>query len=261
MPVLTSEGEWSMRNGANMKRVFLACALLLLAVSASFADVDAETRWTRSQSFADKAVLGNFTLKVTYFSADHMQTVIREEAQKNMWTKDEEERFKFQLLNTTSFEKYLPFYVVFENNGPSMHMSPFDEQVYLWVGKKKIKPVDYDRMFNLKLQGKREGFVFFPRYDEKTGKPLLEGVKNLKLVFNYGIHDFVKNDINFIWDVDKDSMGTLMEGKAAAKLEIDRLLKRLQILNEKKRELEGQLADLQGEIQTVDARIAELQKQ
>lgn len=250
-----------MRNRRILKGVLIACVFLLLVTVVGFADMGTETRWTRTQSFADKAVLGNFTLKVTYFSADHMQTVIREEAQKNMWTKDEEEQFKYQLLNTTSFEKYLPFYVSFDNNGPSMHMSPFGEQVYLWVGKKKVSPVDYDRMFNLKLQGRREGFVFFPRYDEKTGKPLLEGVKNIKLVFNYGIHDFVKNDINFIWDVDKDNAGSLMEGKAAAKLEVDRLLKRLEILNGKKRELEKQLTEVQDEISKVNSRILELQKQ
>lgn len=244
-----------------LKSVSVAFFALLVSAVTAFADIDSESRWTRSQTFADKGSLANFTLKVTYFSADHMQTLIREEAQRNMWTKDEEERFKYQLLNTTSFEKYLPFYVVFENNGPSMHMAPFDEQVSLWVGKKKIAPADYDRMFNVKLQGKREGFVFFPRYDEKTGKPILEGVKSIKLVFKYGIHDFVKNDINFVWDVDKDKPGNLMEGKAAAKLEIDRLLKRLQILNDKKKELETQLANLNEEISTVNARIAELQKE
>ena len=40
-------------------------------------------------------------------------------------------------------------------------MAPFDNKVTLWAGSKKLSPADYDKRFNFKLSGYREGLVYF----------------------------------------------------------------------------------------------------
>jgi hypothetical protein len=219
------------------------------------------SRWSKDVSYKEKGAIGAFNLRATYYSGEFLEALIQNEAEKNLWTADEMENYKYEMLKTLHFEEYIPFLLEFDNNGPSMHMAPFDKQVVLWVGNKKYVPVDYDKRFNFKLLGKRDGLIYFPRYDEK-GKSVLEGVKTIRLSINGGIHGYVTSPtIDFFWDVVDDNPEKLYTGKAAARLELDRLIKRLEKLNDQKKELEGQLAEVEGELQQVQKRVEELQRQ
>ncbi|AER66309.1 hypothetical protein Tlie_0574 [Thermovirga lienii DSM 17291] len=233
--------------------------LTLISAVASAAPYDEIIRkWTRQETYKDD-FQAELTIKVTYYASEYIDALIQKEAEKNLWTKDEMENYQYQLLKSLSLEEYVPFYIEFDNRGPAMHMAPFNEQITLWVGKKQYKPVDYEKRFNFALTGKRGGFVYFPRYDEK-GKPILEGVKTIRLVINGGISaQTIGKTIEFYWDIDKDSGGAYLAGKAAERLEADRLIKRLEKLNDQKKELQKQLDELDKEIQKIEERLKELQ--
>jgi len=233
--------------------------LTLISAVASAAPYDEIIRkWTRQETYKDD-FQAELTIKVTYYASEYIDALIQKEAEKNLWTKDEMENYQYQLLKSLSLEEYVPFYIEFDNRGPAMHMAPFNEQITLWVGKKQYKPVDYEKRFNFALTGKRGGFVYFPRYDEK-GKPILEGVKTIRLVINGGISaQTIGKTIEFYWDIDKDSGGAYLAGKAAERLEADRLIKRLEKLNDQKKELQKQLEELEQEIQKIEERLNELQ--
>jgi hypothetical protein len=237
--------------------------LMLIAAVPGFAADYSKTlaKWTRQQTFREPGAIGPLEMKVTYYSAEYVQALIETEAEKNLWTKDEKENYTYQLLKTLNMDEMIPIHVEFRNYGPSMHMAPFDEQVEIWIGRKKYKPVDYDKRFNFRLQGDRDGMIYFPRYDEK-GKPLLEGVSSVKLSFNSGIHMYIRgSSVDFIWDVHKDKPESLYAGRAASRLELDRLIKRIEKLNAEKRDLENKLNELNNELSSVNKRVDELQKQ
>lgn len=220
------------------------------------------TRWTKKEFYGEKDVEGGLEMEITLYSAEYVEALIEKEAEKNLWTADEKEQYKYQLLKTLNLEETVPVHISFNNNGPSMHMAPFDKMLGLWIGKKKYEPVDYDKRFNFRLQGRRDGMVWFPRYDDKTGKSLIEGVKTVKLDINGSISPFLssKPTVSFLWDIGKDNPGRLYEGKAAARLELDRLIKRLEKLNGEKRDLENSLGALNTELETIQKRVEELQK-
>ncbi len=247
----------------------LLSGMMLFAILGSFFSAGAAqgadyektlAKWTREESYREQGAIGPLEVKVTYYSAEYVQALIESEAEKNLWTNDEKENYAYQLLKSLNMGETIPIHVEFKNFGPSMHMAPFDEQVDLWIGKKKVKPVDYDKRFNFKLQGERDGMIFFPRYDEK-GKPLLTKVSSVKLSFNSGIHMYLKGaSIDFIWDVKNDNPEALYAGKAADRLELDRLIKRLEKLNGEKSDLEKQLSELDTELSSINKRVEELQK-
>lgn len=220
------------------------------------------SRWEKSERYSESGDSAILKIKVTYYAAEYVEAVVQKEAEKNLWTQDEMENYKYDLLKSLQMDEYIPIHVAFDSFGPSLHMAPFDRQVSLWIGKKKYSPSDYDKRFNFKLMGKRDGLVYFPRFDEKTGKPLLENVERVRLVFKDGIStSTMGKDVEFVWDVSKDDPAKLFEGKAASKIEIDRLIKRIEMLNQQKGTLEAQLAEIQEELDTINARIEELQKQ
>ena len=66
--------------------------------------------------------------------------------------------------------------------------------------------------------------------------------------------------IDFVWDVANDHPEKLYQGKAAARLEMDRLLKRTEKLTQQKKDLEGQLAAVLAELETIRKRMDELSK-
>ena len=246
-----------------IKKALPAVALIILlsilstvTCAASYDEVI--KKWTREKTYKDK-FQAELTIKATYYASEYIDALIQKEAERNLWTKDEMENYQYQLLKSLSLEEYVPFYIEFDNRGPAMHMAPFNEQVTLWVGKKQYKPVDYEKRFNFALTGKRGGFVYFSRYNEK-GKPILEGVKTIRLVINGGISaQTIGKTIEFYWDIDKDSGGAYLAGKAAERLEADRLIKRLEKLNDQKKELQKQLEELEQEIQKIEERLNELQ--
>ncbi len=242
--------------------VTISSVILLFSAMAAFGVTDSiSSKWAKTREFSDKEYLGKMTFSVAYFSAEYIQASIAEEAEKNLWTASELENYKYQYLKTLQLDEYIPFYVSIDNNGPAMHMAPFGDQVILWVGKKQYKPVDYDKRFNFALTGKIEGFVYFPRYDEKTGKSILEGIDTIRLVVNSGVSamSIKGGNFDYLWNIAKDDPKALMEGTAADRLEADRLIKRLQKLNADKTELETKLQENIDEIAMIEARLAEIQ--
>lgn len=251
---------------------FLCIAILFAVVSVTAQNLPAEaasnfssvqSRWSKSQLFKERDDIAELIIKITYYSAEYIEALIAQEAEKNLWTKDETEQYKYQLLKSLQLEEYIPVFIEFDNNIAPMHLAPFDSKITLWIGNKKYSPVDYDKRFNFRLSGKREGFVYFPRYDEKTGKSLLDGVKSVRLTLHSGISEatVARGDISYVWDISKDNPEALYKGRAAARLELDRLIKRMELLNAEKRDLEKKISELDAEITTVHDRIEELQKQ
>ena len=198
---------------------------------------------------------------VTYYSNEYVEQLIASETEKNLWTQDEAENYKYTLLKNLNLAETIPFHIYLRIQGMPCYASPFDKHFTLMIGKKKYKAVDYDRRFNFKLLGEREGMIYFPRYDETTGKPILEGAKDIRLLFTtspfYALNSY-KTDITWIWDLSRDR-GSINGGKAADRLEIDRLQKRTDKLDEERRKLQRQLDALNKEYKDVNSRIDELQ--
>jgi hypothetical protein len=219
--------------------------------------------WTRSMERSEGSGLQTVELKVTYYSAEYIEALVRAEAEKNLWTQDEEERYRYNLLKVLNLDERIAFHVAFNATGTPVYLQPFDKHLRLYAGKRTLEPVDYDKRFNFKLQGRRDGMIWFPRYDEKTGKNLLEGVKDLRLSISGSISQATMRagNILFVWDITKDDPSILNTGTAAARLEMDRLIKRLEKLNTDRAGLQKQLNALDEELSTIDTRVDELQRQ
>lgn len=250
----------------NKRSVFitlLACVCIVVAASFSLAaDSDGfVSRW--SKEINKKNDLGaNLTVRATYYSAEYIEAVLQREAKRNMWTAAELEDYKYNFLKNLRLEEFIPVHLEIENNGPMAHMSPFNEMILLWIGKKNHAPVEYEQRFNFPLQGKRDGLVFFPRFDKKTGKPLLQGVKNVRLVLRSAALPVLdgKGDLSFIWEIAGDDTSKLYSGQAANRMELERLITRVEKLNKEKKEIESLLAEKNKELNEINARIKELEK-
>ena len=252
-----------------MKRML--CAVLLFAMfftlgaqaapayAASFDQV--LQRWTKSRKIVDEDG-ANLEVRATYYSAEFIEALIQKESEANMWTQSEAEDYKYNFLGALRLNEMIPIQIEFINNGPTMYLGPFDIMVKLRIGNKLYKPVDYDKRFNFRFQGKKEGLVYFPRYDEKTGKDLLKGVKSVRLEFSPSISPLTDgSEIVFIWDVANDDPSKLYQGKTAARYETDRLLKRLEKLRKDRADLEKQMKTIDDEISMIQSRLDELAKQ
>ena len=250
-----------------MKKISLLVAslLLLLMVMPLTANADSFDqviqRWEKKQLFQND-MDGNLTVKVIYYSAEYMEAYIQSEAKKNLWTESETEDFKYKFLTALNLNETIPIYIEFVNNGPTMHLGPFDNMVSLRIKNKTYKPIEYDKRFNFGFQGQKDGLVFFPRYDVKTGEDLLEGVKSVRLEFKPAISPILDGKAPFyIWDIAKDDPDKLYQGSTAARMETDRLIKRLERLRKDKADEESKLASINSEIATIQARLNELAKQ
>lgn len=253
-----------------MKKILvfvILCSLLFAPHIVTVASADpldsVLIRWTKSKKFVDKVdKVANLEVRATYYSAEYIEAMIQSEAQKNLWTEQETEDYKYNFLGALRLTEMIPLNIKFINNGPTMYLGPFDIMVKLRIGNKLYKPVDYDKRFNFKFQGEKEGLIYFPRYDETTGKDLLKGVTSIWLELSPGISPLTDGSpTKFIWDVNKDDPSKLYQGKTAARFETDRLLKRLEKLRKDKGEHEKQLQGINDEIKTVQTRLDELAKQ
>ena len=247
-----------------MKKIFLltSCMICLIAGSAFAAGIEDRImrQWTRSETY--KAADQTVELKITYYSAEYIEALLQAEAEKNMWTNDELERYKYNLLKTLNLDDSIAFHVDINVLGSPIHLTPMDKYFRLRIGGKIYNAVDYDKRFNFKLSGRRDGMIWFRRYDEKTGKNLLEKVKDIRMAIlsHFSMATGGKGDLLFIWDVTKDDPSVLSKGKAADRMEIDRLLKRMEKLKKDKNELSAQLQKTDEELESINARIEELQK-
>ncbi|MCS7233992.1 MAG: hypothetical protein NZ900_07825 [Synergistetes bacterium] len=218
------------------------------------------SRWEKTIMDPSSRVI----VKVTYYSMELIRAIVAYEAEKNLWTKDEEENFKYRLLENLKFADCLPFKIEITNNGPAMHMGPFDKKIKLVIDNKTYSPIDYDKVFNFKLIGSRDGMVFFPRRDEKTGKEIITpNTKMLTLVISKEISPLTDEkgfDFIFRWEnpYEKIPIGEYTVGEA--KIELERLYRRVELLEEKKKDLLKQIQEIEKEVESIKARIAELEK-
>jgi hypothetical protein len=251
-----------------MKNKRTRVALLLALMAFVFCSVAAAApydqvlqRWTKSRKVEDRDG-ANLTVSATYYSAEFIEALMQSEAQKNLWTESELEDYKYNYLGALHLDEAIPIHVKFVNNGPTMYLGPFDTMIKLRIGNKTYKPIDYDKRFNFKFQGERDGLVFCARYDQQTGKDLLAGVKSVYLSFIPAISPILEGaDIQFMWDVANDDPTRLYQGKTAARFESERLLKRLEKIRKDKADLDSQLKAINDEIATIQARLDELTKQ
>ena len=239
--------------------LFLLCSFSVATAADRNAVLSA---WSHQNSFQDSGgTEQNLALRATYYSNEFVEALVAAEAEKNLWTKDEMENFKYTLLKNLNLGEAIPFHIYMEVTGVPMYASPFDRYVTLMVKGKRYSPIDYDKRFNFKIIGQRDGMVFFPRYDPKTGKEILEGAKELRLIFSNSISHALSaqgRDLIWVWDLTKDR-GKINEGKAADRLEADRLLKRSDKLKTDREALLKQLEALDKEYSDVNSRIDELQ--
>jgi hypothetical protein len=238
--------------------LFFALSGACFAADTNFDEVI--SKWSKTQSFSDG---GNIlTLTATLYSPEYIDAYAMAEAEKNLWTADETEQFKYKVFKIAKVEEFIPIELKFEVKGSPLHMSPFDRQIKLNINGKMYKPAEYDPRFNFKLNDSRTGMVYFPRYDEK-GKDLLANAKHVKLLINSAISPAVRQnkDIEFLWNVTNynEYYSKLLESKALRKMEYDRLLRRIAELNDKKKELQKQLEQLEEEIKKIEERLAELE--
>jgi hypothetical protein len=256
----------------NERRVFRLLAVLafivfwgMLETAAGAAGVEDRIlrAWTRTEERSEGSGIQTVEIRVTYYSAEYIEALVRSEAEKNLWTQDEEERYRYNLLKVLNLDERIAFHVNFNTTGAPVFLQPFDRHLKLYAGKRTLEPVDYDKRFNFKLQGRRDGMIWFPRYDEKTGRNLLEGVKDLRLSVSGSISQATTRSGNllFVWDITGDDPSVLNQGTAAARLELDRLIKRLEKLNADRAGLQKQLDALDGELAAIDTRVDELQRQ
>ncbi|MBQ9896540.1 MAG: hypothetical protein IJM40_04410 [Synergistaceae bacterium] len=251
-----------------------ALMLLMLFISAAFAadggapnrtakDTKEMRKWVRENHFADRDGDQQLDIKTTYYAAEYVQELVNAEAEKNMWTADELENYKYTLFKTLNLNESIAFHIDFNVIGLPMYAQPFDVHISLLIGKKKYKPSDYDHRFNFKISGQRDGMVYFPRYDPETGKDLLQGVKQIRLILDSSIGQAMSrgSDVVWIWDITKDQPEKLKSGKAANRLEIDRLLKRTDKLAKDRSDLQSKLDAVNKELKDINARIDELQAQ
>ncbi len=247
---------------------WVAALLVLLFMSAAvicFAADNTDSilaQWSHENNVADKDGDQTVRVKATYYSNEYIEALVAAEAEKNLWTADEMENYKYTLLKNLNLGECIPFHIELYVRGVPMYANPFDKHITMMVGKKKYQPVDYDRRFNFKILGPRDGMVFFPRYDPQTGKEILSGARDVRVIFDSAISIAMspQGDITWVWDLTKDR-AKIGGGKAANRLEVDRLLKRNEKLNADREALRKQLEALDQEAEEVNTRIDELQSE
>lgn len=249
------------RNTIAVIALTLLAAFCAVTVAAAAPYDQVLQRWTKSRKFQDEDG-ANLEVKATYYSAEYLEAMLQKEAEKNLWTEQELENYKYNYLGALQLNEMIPVHIEFINNGPTMYLGPFDNLLRLRIGNTSYKPVDYDKRFNFRFQGQKDGLIFFARYDEKTGKDLLQNAKQAILTINPAMSPLTKgSETRFLWDVGKDDPGKLYEGRTATRFETDRLIKRLQKLRADKAEIEKQIKGIDDEISTIQSRLGELSTQ
>ncbi|MDO5115052.1 MAG: hypothetical protein Q4D58_03005 [Synergistaceae bacterium] len=247
-----------LKRWVTLSLILLTLTVFVSAIEASPFD-NILKRWRKTNVYNDMD--GNLTISLTYYSSEYIEAFIQSEAEKNLWTKDETETFKYNYLQSLQLNEMIPINVEFENNGPTIYPGPFDKMIEMKVGNKSYHPADYDKRLNFKFQGKKEGLVYFRRFDEKTGKDLLDGKDRVTVELSSGLSSLLNGrSPRFFWDIKNDDPARLYTGATGARLETDRLLKRLEKLRKDKAEEEARLAAINNEIATIQARLDELAK-
>jgi len=250
-----------------MRKKMIITTVLMLGVMllSSMTTADAASRYDAAMARWSKTevrradLMGTFTIKATLYTAEYIEALMQSEAEKNLWTSYELEDYKYNFLKGLNMEENIAIHLEMEQLGPTAHMAPFNEMISLWIGRTKFSPTDYDQRFNMPLQGKRDGMVFFPRFNERTGAPLIDRNMSLRLVINGAVSPAIRaSELRFIWDVQAQDTAGIVAGSAADRLEVDRLIRRLERLSAERAGLEAELDAKIKEIAEINARIDEL---
>lgn len=247
-----------------LSRKFTASLILLFVMCIPSYSAEKEDpvlrAWTHETNAQTKEGDQSIRLRATYFSNEYVEALVASEAEKNLWTADEMENYKYTLLKNLNLGETIPFRIDMYVRGIPMYAQPFDRHITMMVGGKKYQPVDYDRRFNFKILGPRDGMVYFPRYDEKTGKEILAGARDVRVIFDGSISHALADSGNvmWVWDLTKDR-GKIAGGRAADRLEADRLIKRSGKIDAERAELQKKLEELNKEYKDINSRIDELQ--
>ncbi|MBR0185103.1 MAG: hypothetical protein IJQ24_03655 [Synergistaceae bacterium] len=237
--------------------------LLLIVCTASYSAEKEDPvlrAWSHETNAQTKEGDQSIRIKATYYSNEYVEALVASEAEKNLWTADEMENYKYTLLKNLNLGESIPFHIDMTVRGIPMYAQPFDKHITMMVSGKKYSPIDYDRRFNFKILGSRDGMVYFPRYDEKTGKEILAGAKDVRVIFDSSISHALsgRGDVIWVWDLAKDR-GKIAGGRAADRLEADRLIKRSSKIDDERAELQKKLDELNREYKEINSRIDELQ--
>lgn len=245
-----------------IKVITIATFITAICATAYAAALDSILlRWRKTALYEENT--SNLTVAVTYYSAELVEAEIQAEAEKNLWTQDELEKYKYRYLQTLNLSEMIPIKVEFVNNGPTMYPGPFDKMIEMRIGNKTYEPVDYDKRMNFSFQGEKDGLVFFSRFDPKTGKNILDGQKRVTIEISSGISPLIAGRgkrARFFWDIQNDDPSKLYAGQTAARLETDRLIKRLENLRKDESDEEARLNSIRDEIVTIQSRLDELAK-
>ena len=246
-----------------MRKIIALLIMILLVTSPSYSAEKEDPvlkAWSHETHAQNKEGDQEITIKATYFSNEYIEALVTSEAEKNLWTSDEMENYKYTLLKNLNLSETIPFRIEMYVRGMPMYAQPFDKHITMMVGGKKYPPVDYDKRFNFKILGARDGMVYFPKYDEKTGKEILAGAKDVRVIFDSVISHALegRGDVVWVWDLTKDR-GKIAGGRAADRLEADRLIKRSGKIDAERAELQRKLDELNKEYKEINTRIDELQ--
>ncbi len=241
-----------------LKLKFVAVALfVLLCASMAFS-----AEWRKK--FEIRGDLGgSLEIEATYYAAEYVERATQEEAEKNLWTEEETEDYRYNLLQQLRLDDTIPIFLKFTNRGPILRMAPFNEQVTLTIGKNRLRPIDFDRRFNFKITDTREGFVYFPRYDAKGNPYLTDKVKTIRFDISNSITPLTQGNLSiyFLWDVKDDNPDKILRGKSGARIEMDRLTKRVGLLTDEGRKLQTRMDEIGEELKKINERMMELQRQ
>ncbi len=240
------------------KLKFTAAAIFALMIT----ETALSAEWRKKNEIHDNYG-GSLDIEATYYAAEYVERATQEQAQKNLWTEEETEDYRYNLLQQLKLDDTIPIFLKFSNRGPALRMAPFEEQVTLTIGKNRLKPIDFDRRFNFKIEGTREGFVYFPRYDAKGNPYLTDKVKTIRFDISSSITPIAqgRTAIYFLWDVKDDNPDKILRGKSGARIEMDRLTKRVGLLTDEGRKLQTRMDEIGEELKKINERMMELQRQ
>ena len=89
-----------------------------------------------------------------------------------------------EFIKSVLEEETLAFKVRIENNASPIELNPISGMITLRVGKKIYRIVDSDIELSYSFQGENEGFIYFLRYDKKTGEDILKDAKSFWIELN-----------------------------------------------------------------------------
>lgn len=104
-----------------------------------------------------------------------------------LWKLHKENTNIASTINTSDFlttlreEETIAFKIRIKNNASPIELNPINSMITLRVDNKKYKSVEHDISLSYSFQGENEGYIYFSRFDSKTGKDVLKNAKRIWL--------------------------------------------------------------------------------